>query len=115
MKPSMHPYNMVEVSLHVLYTILLFYTGLGGGKPVWNTATYPEVGEWHHVVAVFHQGAPSHFYLNGVKVPISPTGSNSDGQPDLYIGGTVVHGHEHRIDGCLGQRCQSVRPRIGRR
>eukprot|EP01083_Nonionella_stella_P006339 18407_1 len=72
--------------------------GLGGTASVWGKNTWPGKKEWLHVVAVFHQGAPSHFYVNGVKAPISPTGANNDGSPDLYIGGTVPHA-DHNING----------------
>ena len=72
--------------------------GLGGTESVWQNTKNPVTGEWLHVVAVFHQGAASHFYVNGVKAPISPTGANNDGSPDLYIGGTEEFDN-HNIDG----------------
>ena len=70
-------------------------------SPVWEEETNPPVGEWLHIVAVYHRDAPCHFYVNGVKAPLSPIGDNGEGRPDIYIGGLKHHPNDYNIDGWI--------------
>jgi Concanavalin A-like lectin/glucanases superfamily len=70
-----------------------YFKALGGGGPLFSTATVPIVlGTWYHLAIVNIVGASGvTLYINGIAVGNVPTGMGPDSlQPSSYIYGTLM-------------------------